>query len=253
MTLRTLLVDDEPLVRLGLRRALERVEDVAIVGEARDGGEALECIRHTRPDLVFLDVRMPDLDGFEVLEALETDALPAVVFVTAHGDYAVRAFEVHAVDYVLKPFDDDRLLAAVQRSRARLAGPSPLPSGIPALLRELGEARGYLDRVVVKDRGRVIFVPIDDVDWFEAADNYVRVYAGTHRWLIRHTIKGLAARLDPKRFARVHRSTVVHLARVKQLAPTGNGDYKITLTTGVAVTLSRSFKETFERQVGWHF
>ena len=253
MTIRTLLVDDEPLVRLGLRRLLAGLPDVNIVGDAGDGGAALEGIRSLRPDLVFLDVRMPDLDGFEVLEALETDALPAVVFVTAHGDYAVRAFEVHAVDYLLKPFDDDRVLEAIQRARLRLAGPASTSPGLTTLLRELSAGRRYLDRVLVKDRDRVVLVPVDDIDWFEAADNYVRVHARGRPWLIRHTIKGLAARLDPKRFARIHRGGIVNLARVSQLTATGNGEYRVTLTAGVTLTLSRSFKEEFERQVGWRF
>jgi two-component system LytT family response regulator len=253
VTIRTMLVDDEPLVRVGLRRLLAAVPDVEIVAEAGDGGEALERLRALRPDLVFLDVRMPDLDGFEVLEALDTDALPAVVFVTAHGDYAVRAFEVHAVDYVLKPFGDDRVLEAVQRARLRLAGPASARQGLTDLLRELSAGRGYLDRVLVKDRDRVLLVPVEEVDWFEAADNYVAVHARGRAWLIRHTIKGLAARLDPKGFARIHRGIIVNLARVTQLTPTGNGEYRVALTTGASVTLSRSYKEEFERQVGWHF
>jgi two-component system LytT family response regulator len=253
VTIRTLLVDDEPLVRVGLRRLLAGVPDVEIVGEAGDGGEALERLRALHPDLVFLDVRMPDLDGFEVLEALDTDALPAVVFVTAHGDYAVRAFDVHAVDYVLKPFGDDRVLEAVQRVRLRLGGPASARQGLTNLLRELSAGRGYLDRVLVKDRDRVVLVPVDEVDWFEAADNYVRVHARGRIWLIRHTIKGLAARLDPRGFARIHRAVIVNLARVTQLSPTGNGEYRVTLTSGVGLTLSRSLKEDFERQVGWRF
>jgi two-component system LytT family response regulator len=253
VTIRTLLVDDEPLVRVGLRRLLAGVPDVEIVGEAGDGGDALERLRALHPDLVFLDVRMPDLDGFEVLEALDTDALPAVVFVTAHGDYAVRAFDVHAVDYVLKPFGDDRVLEAVQRVRLRLGGPASARQGLTNLLRELSAGRGYLDRVLVKDRDRVVLVPVDEVDWFEAADNYVRVHARGRIWLIRHTIKGLAARLDPRGFARIHRAVIVNLARVTQLSPTGNGEYRVTLTSGVGLTLSRSHKEDFERQVGWRF
>lgn len=252
MTIRTLLADDEPLVRRGLHTLLAEEPDFVVVGEARDGGEALQQIQALAPDLVFLDVRMPELDGFEVLDALEVDPLPAVVFVTAHDEYAVRAFEVHAVDYVLKPFDAERFGETLRRIRQRLAT-SRGSEATTGLLAALRAEREYLQRVLVRRGQRILFVAVEEVHWFEAANNYVRLHVGAHTHLIRHTIKGLERRLDPRRFARIHRSAIVNLEHVASLEPTPGGDYSIRLATGVSLTLSRGYRERFQDLVGWRF
>jgi two-component system, LytTR family, response regulator len=246
--IRTLIADDEPLVRQGIKALLAGESDIAIVGEARDGGEALQQVQELEPDLLFLDVRMPELDGFEVLEALET--LPAVVFVTAHDEYALRAFDVHAVDYVLKPFDSLRFAEALRRVRGRLAMPAATRD-VSALLESLRRERSYLDRLLVKRGKQIVFVDVASIDWFEAADNYVRVHVEDATHLIRHTIKGLESRLDPQYFVRIHRSTIVNLKRVTSLEPTPGGDYQVRLATGAVVLLSRNYREQFQERVGW--
>jgi len=251
MTLRVLIVDDEPLVRSGIRRVLAAEQGVEIAGEARHGLEALERIRSLKPDLVFLDVQMPELDGIGVVRALERDALPGIVFVTAYDRYAVEAFELHAIDYLLKPFDDDRLRAALARARERLSRPAPDLAARLAELTELLRRDGQpLSRFLVKTGSRSVLVNAADVDWIEAADNYVRLHAGGARHVLRMTMKELEARLDPASFVRVHRSAIVNLARVAHLEPVPSGDQEIVLKSGQRVVLSRRYRESFERRVG---
>jgi two-component system LytT family response regulator len=247
--LRALLVDDEPLVRRGIRAFLADEPGVVVAGECRDGLEAVDAIRALRPDLVFLDVQMPELDGLGVLDALETDERPpAIVFVTAYDAYALRAFEEHAVDYLLKPFDEERFRTALARARQRLTGPRPAP--LDALLRELRPAPAYAERLLVRAGGRMVPVVVAAIDWIEAADNYARLHVGGERLALRETIRSLEARLDPRRFARIHRSTIVNLDQVREVRPLPSGDCTLLLRDGTALTLSRGRREAFEARFG---
>jgi two-component system, LytTR family, response regulator len=250
--LRVLLVDDEPLVRQGIRDFLTGEPDVVIVGECGNGVEALETIARERVDLVFLDIQMPELDGVGVAAALTAQDGPAVVFVTAYSEHALRAFEVNAVDYVLKPFDRERFRAALDRARTRLAAGerTELAGRLAAVLAELQRSRGYAQRILVRSDGRIRLVPVGEVDWIEAADNYVRVHAGAERHLVRETMVAMEARLDPARFARIHRSTIVNLARIRELQPTFNGEYAVLLHTGAKLTLSRGYRDALRSRLG---
>jgi len=250
--LRVVIADDEPLVRSGMRALLEAEPDVAIVGEARNGVEALASIRDAQPDVVFLDVQMPGMDGFDVVAALDPAARPWIVFVTAYDEYAIRAFDVHALDYVLKPFDDERFRLALSRARARHADASGARRGDPrieALLAELRPPKRYADRLLLKHDGSVVVVLAADIDWIEAADNYVKVHARSGRYMVRESIKSMEAKLDPAQFARAHRSAIVNLARVRALDPVAAGEYTITLTTGTRLTLSRGFRDSFRERL----
>ncbi|AHG89633.1 LytTr DNA-binding region [Gemmatirosa kalamazoonensis] len=264
--LRVLLVDDEPLVRRGLRTFLAAEPGVEVVGECRDGREALGAVRELSPDVMFLDVQMPELDGFGVLDALGPGDRPAVVFVTAFDAYAIRAFDVHAVDYLLKPFDEPRFRTALERARERVAARRGAAAGVAsvphdpsrvaldALLAQLrGDGRvagDWLARIAVRETDRVTYVPVADVDWLEADDNYVRVHTRGGARLVRETLKALEARLDPRRFARIHRSAIVNLERVRELRPTFNGEYVVVLATGTRLTLSRGYRDAFFDRMG---
>jgi two-component system LytT family response regulator len=248
--LRVLIADDEPLVRSGLRSLLEREPGVTIVGEARNGIEAMEAIRAHMPDVVFLDVEMPGMNGFEVLAGIAADARPSVVFVTAFDDYAIRAFDVHAVDYLLKPFDAERFGLALARVRARRGDANGASAQrLDALLTELKSARRYPDRLLLKHDGDVIVVLVADIDWIEAADNYIKVHARGARFRVRQAIKDVETRLDPAHFARAHRSAIVNLDRVRTLQPMAAGEYVITLSSGDKVALSRGYRDSFREKL----
>jgi len=245
--LRVLVVDDEPLVREGIRVWLEREVDLRLLGEARNGKEAVERIRELRPDLVLLDVHMPGMDGLAVVAALAPEERPAFVFVTAHSEYAIRAFDMHAVDYLLKPFDAERLATALRRARARMAAGKV--DRLEELLGTLRPAPAYPERLLLKHEGTVVVVPANDIDWVEAADNYVNVHARTGRYMVREPLKQIEAKLDPARFARAHRSAIVNLSRVKSLNPLTAGEYIVTLTTGTRLTLSRGCRDQFKSRL----
>lgn len=245
--LRVLVVDDEPLVRDGLRALLAREVGVRLLGEARNGEEALQRIREVRPDLVLLDVQMPGMNGLDVVAALEPDERPAIVFVTAFSEYAIRAFDVHAVDYLLKPFDAERFAMALSRARVRMAAGNA--DRLEDLLATLRPAPVYPERLLLKHEGSMVVVIADDVDWVEAADNYVKVHARTGRYMVRETLKQIEATLAPARFARAHRSAIVNLSRVKSLDPLAAGEHVITLTTGTRLTLSRGFRDHFKSRL----
>lgn len=249
-TLRVLIADDEPLARRGLRGWLTTEPDVVVVAEARHGAEAVELIHAHRPDLVLLDVQMPGLDGLGVLAALGPDLPPAVVFVTAFDQYALKAFDHHAVDYLLKPVEEDRFRVALARARERIAARRPDPR-LRALLEELRTAdEGWLRLIPTRSGSKVTLVPVEEVEWFEAADNYVRVHVGGRRHVVRETMKALEGRLDPRHFARVHRSAIVALARIRELEALPSGDYRIMMAGGGVVPLSRTHVAAFEARVG---
>jgi two-component system LytT family response regulator len=243
---RVAVVDDEPVVREGMTDFLAAQPDLELVGEARDGPAAVRLIESRHPDLVFLDIQMPGLDGFGVLDALAPEALPAVVFITAYDQYALRAFEVHAVDYLLKPFDRGRLATALERARVRLAN-GDWHKGITALLAAMRAQ--HLTRLPVRSRNRTYFVDVADVDWFEGAGNYVRLHVGDRVHLVRATLKHLAARLDPERFQRIHRSTILNVERLREIQSLSSGDCRLVLDGGAQVTLSRTYRQRFERLV----
>jgi two-component system LytT family response regulator len=239
MTLRSLIVDDEPLARKRLRTLLRAESRVEIVGEAEDGASAVEAIRRLTPDLVWLDVQMPGLDGFEVLEEVGPDSVSGVIFVSAHDTYALRAFDAHAVDYLLKPFDRARLRQAVDRA-IKLAGSHDLHRRLADLVADVVRHRP-LRRLVVKSSGRIYFVGVHEIDWLESAGHYVTLHVSADTHLIRDTIAGLAARLDPDRFVRIERGTIVNVDRIREIRPAFHGDLDVVLKTGARLRASRSY------------
>jgi two-component system LytT family response regulator len=244
--LTVLIADDEPLARRRIRRLLAAEPDVSIVGESADGASALNAILEARPDLVFLDVQMPELDGFEVLRQVPSAVLPAIVFVTAFDRYALRAFDIHAIDYLLKPFTAERFRTALMRARERVDRRDP-GRELAALVADLRARPRYLSRVAVHGSARIVLVDLTTVDWIEAADNYVRLHAGRREYLLRETLSALERQLDPDRFARIHRSTIVQLDRVTELYPATHGDLDVLLRDGTRLTLSRTWRERLER------
>jgi two-component system LytT family response regulator len=248
---RVLLVDDEPLARTMLREMLKDDPDTEIVGESVNGREALEAIRQHAPDLIFLDVQMPELGGFDVLAALGKQ-IPNVIFVTAYDQYAVRAFEVNALDYLLKPFDKDRFDTAWQRAKAQIMRErnGGTDQRILALLEELKAGNKYLERLVIKGGGRIYFLETDEIDWIEAEGNYVSVHSGKKSHLLRETISSLESKLDPKKFVRIHRSSIIRLDRIQELQPWFHGEYRIILLDGTQLTLSRNHRDNLQEALG---
>jgi len=251
--MRVLIVDDEPVARRRLRRLLRAHNDVTVAGECGDGALAVEMIGTEKPDLVLLDVQMPELDGFQVLRELSPPPMPEVVFVTAHDQYALRAFEVHALDYLLKPVQADRLALAIQHVRARIADrrQSSDPR-ILALLETLAPAAKRLSRIPVRSGERLLMIDLREVDWIGAADNYVILHAGDKAHAIRETMNRLEQQLDPQRFIRIHRSTIVQIDRVRELIPDFHGDMVVVLKDGSRLTLSRGNKRKLEAMLGWN-
>lgn len=246
--MRVLIVDDERLARVGIRRALERLPGVEVTGESANGMAAVEAIVADHPDLVLLDVQMPGLTGFGVVERIGAAAMPLVVFVTAHDRHAVQAFEVHAVDYLLKPVDPARLADAVDRAARILARDRVAETAdrLEAMLRQVsppagGERAAPLDRLVVRERERMFFVETAAVDWAEGAGNYVRLHLGAEQHLIRSTMDRLAERLGSEQFVRIRRSALVNVRAIRSLEPYGKGSYTLTLRSGQQLISSRYF------------
>jgi len=250
--IRALVIDDEPLARDMIREMLAGDPEVEIVAECANGREAVEAIRSLSPDLIFLDIQMPELGGFEVLESFEANQVPYVIFATAYDQYAVRAFEVHAFDYLLKPFDQERFDAAWQRAKAqvKLDRTGERDRHILALLEELKTGPRYLERLVVKTGGRVFFLDVDQIHCIEAEGNYVRVHDQSKHYLLRETISGLEEQLDPKQFLRIHRSAIVKIDKIKELQPWFHGEYRIILENGKQLTLSRNYRSNLQEVVG---
>jgi two-component system LytT family response regulator len=247
-----LLVDDEPLAREMIREMLKDDPEAEVVSECVNGREAIEAIQEHNPDLIFLDVQMPEIGGFEVLEALKTVHVPHVIFVTAYDQYAVRAFEVHALDYLLKPFDRERFDSAWRRAKSHILATrnGEMDQRILAILEELKAGSKYLERLVIKSGGRVFFLDTDDIDWIEAEGNYVSVHTGKKSHLLRETISSLEAQLDPKKFLRIHRSSIIKIDRIKELQPWFHGEYRVILLDGTQLTLSRNYRENLQEALG---
>lgn len=252
LPIRVLLVDDEPLARSVLREMLQDDPQAEIVGECGNGREAVEAINSQSPELVFLDVQMPGLGGFEVIEELGKGKIPYVVFVTAYDQYAIRAFEVHALDYILKPFDRERFERSWQRARDQILRDrnGGTNQRILALLEDLKAGNKYLERLVIKASGRIYFLETNEIDWVEADGNYVSVHSGKKTHLLRETISSLEQQLDPKKFVRIHRSSIVRLDRIRELKPWFHGEYRIILLDGTQLTLSRNYRDRLQEALG---
>lgn len=252
MSIRTLIVDDEPLARERLRKLLEAEGGFEVVQECGDGVEAVAAIEAQQPDLVFLDIQMPELDGFGVLEQVTVACLPVVVFVTAYSQHAIRAFEVHALDYLLKPFTRDRFKQAIVRVRSQLEQrqTGELNRKLSALLEEMRPDSKAPARLAVKTDGRVLLLKVEDIDWIEGADNYVNLHVGKASHLLRETMGGIEARLASHQFLRVSRSAIVNLDRVKELQPMFHGDYAVILRDGTRLSLSRTHRDKLQTLLG---
>jgi len=240
-----LIVDDEPLARERVKRFLAGEPDVEVIGECSDGIQTVEAIETLKPDLIFLDIQIPEADGFAVIEKIGVEKLPPVIFITSYDQYALRAFDVHAVDYLLKPYNQERFQLALERARAQLQNGQTdvLDERLRSLLESLKPEQKYLERLMIKSSGRVIFLRTEEIEWIEAEGNYLRIHAGREAYMLRETMNNLAARLDPNKFARIHRSTLVNIERIKELQPMFGGDYVVILHNGTQLTLSRSYRD----------
>jgi len=249
MKVRTMVVDDEPLARQRLIKLLRAEPGIDVVGEAKNGREALALIRELKPALAFLDVQMPELDGFGVIAELAASERPAVVFVTAYDKFALKAFDVHAVDYLLKPFDKERFQTALHRALEQLTHkhPESMSEQLSALLGELRPAPAPSDRIAVKSDGRIVFVKMAELDWVEAADNYVSLHVGRESHLLRETMTHFEQRLPREKFIRISRSTIVNAERIKELQPLFHGEYAVILRDGTKLTLSRSHRDKLQQ------
>jgi two-component system LytT family response regulator len=246
--IRTLIVDDEPLARRRIRALLERESDIQIVGECASGTEALDAITEQTPDLVFLDIQMPGLDGLGVVAEIDPDEMPIVVFVTAYDQYALKAFEAHALDYLLKPFEDERFADVLQRVRVRVAERDPhtlIDERIAAVLEEL-KPKVYPERIVIRKGTQYVFQPVHEVDWVEADGNYARIHAGANSSVVRKTMAAMEHSLDPARFVRIHRSTIVNIERIRAVESLFNGEYVVILKDGTKLPTSRSYRDAVQ-------
>jgi two-component system LytT family response regulator len=244
------IVDDEPLARKGMRSLLERDPEVAVVAECRNGAEAARTLKAGGVDIVFLDVQMPSKSGFDVIAEVGAESMPVVIFVTAYEDYAIRAFDAHALDYLLKPFSDERFHVALRRAKdhVRQQRAGDLGRRLAELVKERpgGRAGSYLNRVIVRSAGRVSFVPVRDIDWIEAQDYYVELHSGGKSHLVRETLKELQQRLDPRLFVRIHRSAVVNVRKVREIVSDEDGRSSAILLDGTALPLTRQRREALE-------
>jgi len=247
---KVLIVDDEPISRRRLRRLLALESECELAGECGNGREAVDSLEREKIDILFLDVQMPEMDGFEVVHAISR-ARPLIIFTSAYDEYALKAFEVHAFDYLLKPFDRRRFRECVQRACTQLAQAKPVLADdrILQLFENLAGSRNAPDRIAIRNNGRVIFLKLGEIDWIEAADNYVCLHCGRDTHVLRETMSELEARLDPVRFIRVHRSAIVNLDCVKELQPWFRGDYKVMLNNGTELTLTKNHREKLESRL----
>ena len=242
--LRCLIVDDEPLARDSIRMMVEKDRELQIIGECSNGLEALKAIREQNPDVVFLDIQMPQLDGFGVVKGLKNQTLPYIIFVTAYDQYAVRAFDVHALDYLLKPLDEERFERATERAKTNLQSQSEWAQQITSFLDEVENRDSqYLDRLMIKEDGRIFLLNVADVDWIEAKGNYLLIHSGKKSHLMREAMAAMETKLDPNKFFRIHRSTIVNIDRIFELQSLYHGDSRIILQDGTKLLMSRRFRD----------
>jgi len=249
--IRTIVVDDEKPARMRLIELLQREADVEVAGTASDGREALDVLRRVKPDLLFLDVQMPQLDGFGVLEQLAPNEMPITILVTAYDKYAIQAFDAHAIDYLLKPFSDQRFDNAIKRARKYIASADVRGQGEELTAaaeerRSVNARSGFLERLVLKSNGSITFLDVDDVDWIEAAGVYIYLHAGRQKHLYRSSVTQLLQRLNPRRFVRIHRSAAVNTSRIRELQSVSHGDFALILKDGTELTLSRAYRSQVE-------
>lgn len=237
--MRVVIIDDELPARKKIRTFLEDEPTIELVGEASDGLEAVAIIEQLKPDLIFLDIQMPHLTGFEVLQQLDT--IPSVIFTTAYDQYALKAFEVHAIDYLLKPFDQERFQSALKHAFQQPT--NNLPSQLSNLILALNKQRNYLQRILLKTGGKIIIIKIDDINWIEAEEKYVQIHTGKEKYLYRETMNTLEQELDPQKFVRIHRSYIVQLDFIKELTPWSHGDYLVILKDGTQLNMGRNYRE----------
>lgn len=253
-TIRTLIVDDEPEARLGLRTLLESDEEISVIGECSGGKEALNAISLYKPDLVLLDIQMPDMNGFEVIKNVDAELLPVVIFVTAYDQYSLKAFEVHAIDYILKPFTNRRFYEAISQAKEKIRSQkdlSKLTERMNALLEKFDEkphrianiSPTYLQRIAVKEGDRITFLNVEHIDWIEAADNYICIHVGHKKYLLRSKLGDIEKQLDPNQFLRIHRSRIVRIDGIREMVPLGSGDCILVLKDGTELTSSRTYRE----------
>jgi len=241
--LTVLIVDDEPLARDGLRMLLAADPQVATILEAKNGREAVTAIRARRPELVFLDVQMPEMDGFSVVQEVGPERMPAVIFVTAHDRYAIRAFEINAIDYLLKPVTPERFRQALERAKTRMNTGDETNRRMVSLLEAIASSSRYVTRLAIRSGSKTSFINVEEIDWIQAAENYVELHAGRARHLLQVAIRTLQASLDPELFVRIHRSVIVNIGRIQELQPASHGEYVIVLRGGVRLQSGRSYHE----------
>jgi two-component system, LytTR family, response regulator len=244
--IQTVLADDEVLARQKLRQLLREEPEIDVVGEGMTAAETIDLVRATKPQLLFLDIQMPGMDGFDIATELcssKTASTPHIIFTTAHDQYALRAFEIHAVDYLLKPFTRERLSSAVERARKEI-----LLTGQPSNTSVGRNGHNYTNRIVFKSRGRIVFLPVSDIRWISAEENYVRISTQSETHLLRETMARLEEKLDPDMFLRVHRSSIVNLQHVKEVRTEADGDYAVVLVNGEKLSMSRGYRSRIN---GW--
>jgi two-component system LytT family response regulator len=243
MKFRALIVDDEPWARTRINSLLSAEPDFTVVRECAGGAEAVAAIAELAPEVVFLDVQMPEIGGFEVVEAIGADAMPVVIFATAHQEYAVRAFDAGAVDYLLKPVDETRFRRTLERVRRDLEAPTAATHALREAMARVRKGGQFAERLVVNTSGRVVFVKVADIDWLEAAGNYVTIHAGREKFMFRETLRNLSERLDPAKFVRLHRSSVVNVERLRELSPWSRGEQVAVLNDGTQLPIGRAFRD----------
>jgi len=261
-----MIVDDEPHAREGIRIRLKEFKNIQIVGECSSGGEAVKSINALSPDLLFLDIQMPEMNGFEVLKKIAVAPLPVIIFVTAFDKYAIKAFEIHAVDYILKPIKEDRFKNALQAASAEINHrnlelyASKLKSVVHDYLKIVDDAsevrpapvvrKRFVDRLMIKSKDHVSVIPVDEIEWIESAGDYVYVHASSQKHIFRETLTALEERMDPEKFVRIHRSTIVHVGKIKALRLNEHSDFDVMLLSGVKLRLSRTYRAHFEKITG---
>ncbi|MEI7905973.1 MAG: LytTR family DNA-binding domain-containing protein [Bacteroidota bacterium] len=251
--IRAIIVDDEPLAREKVLLFARSENDIEIVDVCANGHDALSSCKKFKPDLLFLDIQMPEMNGFEMLNQLKIDPLPGIIFITAYDEFALRAFEFHAVDYLLKPFDRNRFTKAVNHARESIQSHTQSDETalqIQTMLNSINQESARPERLIVKTNGKIIFLRMNEIDWMEAAGNYVNVHVGNEAHLIRETMNNIQDQLDPQHFIRIHRGTIINIEKVKELQPYYNGEYKVVLQNNTQVILSRGYRENFKKILG---